>query len=162
MKSKEFIIELAVTPVSSDPHEKVWSVERGEGLPPSEVILAREGSKVRVYATVNDRYKKSDDAEYAKDAISLVRTWMRVIIEELPNFVRDTDSSIKIEAHGKRADIYSRFMPKILPRLQEVNTGWVYNKPYVNNIGATIFTFSNYNYDKDRGAANWSDKRAKT
>ena len=160
MKIMEIIAELKTNQVLDTPHERAWEVERKPGLPSSGVQIEREGDKVRVYATVNDQYKRDDDAEAAPDVVPLLRTWARVVIEELPKFVRDTDTSIKIEAHGKRAGVYARAMPQILDALQSVNTGWVYNKPWVNPRGGTLFTFSNYNYDKDRGAANWSDKRA--
>lgn len=159
MRANEFITELAAVPIESSPGAKAWDIVRKPGLPESELVIYREGDKVKVDATVGGGFNKDDDAEYAPDAVSLVRTWLRVTEEELPKFVRDTDTSIKIEAFGRRAGIYARSMPKILAGLQAVNPGWVYNKPWANSLGAMLFTFSNYNYDKPKDK--WIDKRAK-
>jgi hypothetical protein len=87
-----------------------------------------------------------------------MRAWKRTVIDELPQFIRPDDTSIKIEAEGKKIDIYSRIMPEILKVLQEVNPGWVYNGPrYLEDVKTMLFTFTNYNYNRPR--ENWIDKR---
>lgn len=158
MKSSEFLTELATSLVQDNPNKKVWTVQRQGDVPSSKIFIYRQLDKVRIDADVGGEFNKPDDAPYAKDAISLIRTWMRTIIEELPKFVKDTDTSIRIEAHGRRATIYARFMPAILEGLREVNPGWEYNGGrYVDNLDATLFTFSNFNYNKSRDK--WIDRR---
>ncbi len=151
------LYEYTTTQVIDKENIKVWKIERDPKFPPSEVIIKREMSKIRVHASVDNEYIKGKNAEHANDSVLLLRTWLKVVLEELPKFVKDDDTSIRIEAHGKRANIYEKVMPKILTALQQVNPGWVYNESWVNNTGATFFTFTNYNYNKSRDK--WIDKK---
>jgi hypothetical protein len=90
-----------------------------------------------------------------------MRAWKKTVIDELPKFIRPDDTSIKIEAQGKKIGIYSRIMPEILKVLQEVNPGWVYNGTrYIEDTEMMLFAFTNYNYNRPR--ENWIDKRDKT
>lgn len=157
----EVITELAVNLLHDSPNKKVWVVDREPGIPSSEIYIYREGSKVRVDAKVGGKYNKPEDAEHARDVIPLMRAWQRTVISELPKFIRPDDTSIRIEAHGKRAGIYSKIMPAILRALQEVNPGWVYNGPRKHqDMDATLFPFTNYNYNRSKD--NWIDKRDQT
>ena len=151
------LYEYDTTQITDKENLKVWKIERNPKFPPSEVIIIRDMSKVRVSASVDNEYIKGKNAEHANDSVLLLRTWLKVVLEVLPKFIKDDDTSIRIEAHGKRVNIYERVMPKILTALQQVNPGWVYNEPWVNNLGATFFTFTNYNYNKTRDK--WIDKR---
>jgi len=114
MRATEFITELAVNLLYDYPNRKAWRVDRESGKPSSDILIYREGSKVRIDAKVGGRYNKPEDAEHAGDVIPLMRAWKRTVIDELPKFIRPDDTSIRIEAHGKRAGIYSRIMPEIL------------------------------------------------
>jgi hypothetical protein len=155
---QKLLAELDTKLVDQQPSSKTWQVIRKPGLPPSQVIFKRYGSKVELLATVDDSYTKYDDAEYAKDATPLVRTWMNLVIKELPAFVSEYDtSSVKMIAFGRRASIYIRYMDRILAALHEVNPGWVKNKPYQRSDGGSVLTFSNINYDRD--PSDWRDKR---
>ena len=161
MRATEFITELDVNQYYSYSNSKAWIIKRGPGKPNSELFIYREGSKVRIDAKVGGKYNKPKDAEHASDVIPLMRAWKRIVVSELPKFIRPDDTSIRIEAHGKRAGIYSRIMPEILKVLQEVNPGWIYNgSNKYQGIDAVSFTFTNYNYNRPR--ENWIDKRDKT
>ena len=161
MRATEFITELAVNLLYDDPNRKVWRIQREPDKPSSDLFIYREGSKVRIDAKVGGKYNKPEDAEHADDVIPLMRAWKRTVIDELPQFIRPDDTSIKIEAQGKKIGIYSRIMPEILKILQEVNPGWVYNGTrYIEDTEMMLFTFTNYNYNRPR--ENWIDKRDKT
>lgn len=158
MRATEFITELAVNLLYDVPNRKAWRVQREPDKPSSDLFIYREGSKVRIDAKVGGRYNKPEDAEHAGDVIPLMRAWKRTVIDELSKFIRPDDTSIKIEAQGKKIGIYSRIMPEILKVLQEVNPGWVYNGPrYIEDTEMMLFTFTNYNYNRPR--ENWIDKR---
>ena len=158
MRVTEFITELAVNLLYDDPNRKVWRIQREPDKPSSDLFIYREGSKVRIDAKVGGKYNKPEDAEHADDVIPLMRAWKRTVIDELPQFIRPDDTSIKIEAQGKKIGIYSRIMPEILKILQEVNPGWVYNgQRYIEDTEMMLFTFTNYNYNRPR--ENWIDKR---
>jgi hypothetical protein len=161
MRATEFITELAVNLLYDYPNRKAWRVHREPDKPSSDLFIYREGSKVRIDAKVGGRYTKHEDAEHAGDVIPLMRAWKKTVIDELPKFIRPDDTSIKIEAQGKKIGIYSRIMPEILKVLQKVNPGWVYNGTrYIEDTEMMLFTFTNYNYNKPR--ENWIDKRDKT
>ena len=158
MRATEFITELAVNLLYDYPNRKAWRVQREPDKPSSDLFIYREGSKVRIDAKVGGKYNKPEDAEHADDVIPLMRAWKRTVIDELPQFIRPDDTSIKIEAQGKKIGIYSRIMPEILKVLQEVNPGWVYNgQRYIEDTEMMLFTFTNYNYNRPK--ENWSDKR---
>jgi hypothetical protein len=158
MRATEFITELDVNQYYNFPNRKAWSINRGPGKPSSDLFIYREGTKVRIDAKVGGRYTKHEDAEYASDVIPLMRAWKRTVISELPQFIRPDDTSIRIEAQGKKIGIYSRVMPEILKVLQKVNPGWYYNgSRYLEDIEIMLFTFTNYNYN--RPMENWIDKR---
>jgi len=161
MRTTEFITELAVNLLYDYPNRKAWRVQREPNKPISDLFIYREGSKVRIDAKVGGRYTKDEDAEHASDVIPLMRAWQRTVLSELSQFIRPDDTSIRIEAQGKKVGIYSRIMPEIRKVLQAVNPGWVYNGPrYIEDTKTTLFTFTNYNYNRPR--ENWIDKRDKT
>jgi hypothetical protein len=158
MRATEFITELAVSVLHDHPNSKAWRVQREHNKPSSDLFIYRKDSKISIFANVGGKYNKPEDAEHAGDVIPLMRAWKRTVIDELPQFIRPDDTSIKIEAEGKKIDIYSRIMPEILKVLQEVNPGWVYNGPrYLEDVKTMLFTFTNYNYNRPR--ENWIDKR---